>query len=224
MTARFILASILALLCTGCAGTLQASEGPPAVDGELIVKFESGQDIQARINDAMRDPSAKADTHSEIRHYVSELSDQVGVPLVMVRITSGRELLLAIPRRPFLEGVAERIRSRSDVSAIEIVHDETALSHNDKLIVTFGEGAKSLTRLIEASEAECREVAGSISATLIDEPAYDFDARRLEGNRLEISVDVRKVALDLATRLRDRPDVEYAQPNFAVRVYDDTRC
>jgi len=228
MTARIIFTGALALLCAGCAGALRAQDGPPVYDGELIVKFSAGEDIDTRIGEALRalDGPDTEMHHPEIRDEVSRLSEQAGVPLVMVRITGGGELMLAISRRVFLESLAERVRSRAEVNAVEIFHDpsETALSHNDELIVEFGGEADALERLRESSEAECKEVARSIISTLLEEPAYSFDGRRLDDNRLSISVDIQKVALDLAARLNERPDIEYAQPNFAVRVYDDSRC
>lgn len=228
MTARIIITGVITLLCAGCGGTVRAQDGPPVYDGEVIVKFSAGQDIDTRIGEALQSlDGPEADTHHpEIRDHVSRLSEEAGVPLAMVRITGGGELILAIPRRLLLESLAERVRSRADVSAVEIRHDpsETALSHNDELIVEFGGEADALERLRESSEAECKEVARSIIGTLLEEPAYSFDGRRLNDNRLSISVDVQKVALDLAARLNERPDIEYAQPNFAVRVYDDSRC
>lgn len=225
MKTKFIAVGILALMCAGAAG--QAQGDPPVYGGELIVKFKPQQDISTAISKALRDtggPEAEAH-YEEIRDYVSALAERAAVPLVMLRITSGGELILAIPRRVFLESLAGPIRSRRGVNTVEISLDpsESPMSQKDRLIVDFNPCAEASARLSRSTESESNDVARSIAATLLEPSARDFDGRRLPDNRLGISVDIQQVALELATRLQDWPEVEYAQPNFAVKIYDAPR-
>ena len=134
---------------------------------------------------------------------LSALSREIGLPLELKRHGSAGELVLALK----VETVAARL--------LEQLRKDTRLAQ-----VTRVEGGS--TKPAEAIEFHCR----AVEARDGDHELVDGLARSAglpvtgavgADKELHLTLDLRALTLELIERLRKRPDVEYAQPNYLAR-------
>ena len=212
------------LLALGLAGLLcgWVSAQAQVYGGELIVKFDAGHEVNTPVREVLqnRGDRPQEELYAGIRRHVVDLSEQTGIPLGLIRVTSGGELILAIERQALLDTLAKRIRSRPGVNAVEIALDsrDRVLSARDELRVDIDPGVEPFADLHDAATADV------IVAALLDNAPGGLSARRLSPHQLSLTVQVQRVAIDLAGRLAAHSGIAYAQPNFALRPYDPPRA
>ena len=202
-----IAASMLALSCTHAERFEAATSGD-----EIIVKFAADQPINETIVQAFDDLDAQA----LLQESVQALSAELGVPLVYSRLTSGREIIIEIPMRQTYEVIAERIRDSDGVEHL-IIRERTSgdVSNGvDEILVTVDNSKIKLGPNVDLDALATGLVADRRFPVICD---YRADGQ------LAVTPDFERLVGALVKALSQRPDIEYAQPNFRVRHYNATR-
>ncbi len=220
MSRRSLAASLLALFLVSLA-TGQPGD-PPLVAGEIIVKVSERARISPQIALLMtaHEPAAAADVSA----YVETLSDEAGLPFAFDRVTSGRELVLVIRRDAVLHAMAERIREHDAVKGVDIAMDDAGspFYRQDRLIVDFDRCSDAYRKLanLPSDDAATPPEVKALASSLVGDDRYHIQGTALPGARLAIGVDFRQLTLQLARQLNERADVDYAQPNYGMRISD----
>lgn len=191
-------------LVLGCGHAEQRSE---TVAAEIIVKFAAQEEISDTIVKALNDSSAE----TTINDFVADLSRELGVPLTYSRLTSGREIIIAIPAERVIQEIVGRLENSDGVSDVVVER------------ATQDDGPVNIGRIlvtIAPSENDPGVDADALGARLVGAEDYPVACDRLPDNRLLIRPDFERLVATLVTRLAGRPGVEYAQPNYVVRHYN----
>jgi hypothetical protein len=212
-----LLGALVCGISTLCAAGGVRIEPPPQearyVPGELIVKFspasQAGQvAAQALLGDARQDAQLQALEQS--------LSRELNVHLDIRQITSGREIVLSVDTQALVSRVVEQLRTREEVKTAKLLEaGEGQFLGNPKVLVEFAPGSKaarSLSAPVEQSQEVQRvvkELEGEVGARLIPELP--------ETSQLILVLDLASLTADLLKRIRQRGDVEYAQPNVLLQ-------
>jgi len=192
------------------------STAATTVAGDIIVKFKddssSGKLMSQIVRGAMQ--------LKEAEKVAARLSQRLGVPLTPVRVTSGRELLLAIDRDRLTRDVLQRATRNSSVSKAEPVHAPAGVlpPREMKFVLDLQKGAAA------EREASRRPAATADSAeikTLVDDAAGDLKAAASasvdERGRLVLAIDMAALTTQVAKQLEQCTEVEYAQPNLMLK-------
>ncbi|MBU1236225.1 MAG: hypothetical protein KJ634_07045 [Gammaproteobacteria bacterium] len=196
-------------LAAALASAHASAPRPPdyIVTGDLIVKFrdtsESGKALAAVAEGARAMGTAAS--------VAAGLSGEYGIPLTLVRVTSGREALLSVDRRALLAGLAQRARREPIVKA--------ATPETPPRTVLPSELATVRVELKPsvATAAELAALANKLASGDLLRPKFLTDA---SGAAL-LGIDMAGLTLALIERLNARSDVEYAQANRVLRAIDN---
>jgi len=201
--------------CQASASVPSAAESaaPPAsVAGDLIVKFSDGSTAGKEVASIL----AGQKTVDDSRTTVDRLAGQLQVPLVPVRVTSGRELLLAVDRGEITRRLERSAASRKDVERVIPLDAEQKVLPADQLTYEVRPGAGSDLQRQLARDAAAR-VPSVRAQQLAAEIAGDFAAHSRasfdEHDRLLLTLDVTALTRSAVERLQKLPEVEYAQAN-----------
>jgi len=170
----------------------------PVLAGDMIVKFRDTSEAGASMNAVL----SGSRTIASAAPVAARLSTELGVPLRLVHVTSGREALLAIDRDALLASLAQRAAREPGVaSAVPVVPGPGLPPDLASVRLRMTPGAAT------APLAE-KLVSGSLVR-----PRVHSDAA---GTTL-LSVDLASLTLALLDLLTQRADVEYAQANRLLR-------
>jgi hypothetical protein len=193
------------------------ADGPAFVPGDLIVKFREGTAHSGPVARAMRAGASTA----EARVVAVRLAADLGVPLDLARVTSGRELVLSVDRKGLARELARSAARQPAVlrSTVLAVAPTVLPASEVALEVQLRPGSEEARQVSAALRAggqltpEVAALAGRLAAGTRPVPAC-----RVAGpDRLVLTVDVLALTRDLVERLGERPDVEYAQPSQIVK-------
>lgn len=205
-----VLFTVLISLCTF------ASELAEFVAGEVVVKFDPGTSFDNNIKKA----AAKGEVRSEeLTAHVIALSRKLDFPLSFQRLTSGNELVIGLSAQQVLEKFAFDIMRLDGVERAEVHMDTTnnpfnrrdevfiSLEPSNDVFLAWQESEKSgtdfdINNFIDSMESfACSPLIGRI---LVD-------------GRIAVAMDFYSMTRDLAQKLNDLDEVEYAHPNFIMR-------
>lgn len=209
----------LALATAGpCAGAGRPAE-EPFVAGELIVKFAPGSPVER----ALAGGSGELSGNAALAEGLANLSREAGVPLVARQLTSGGELLLALDREALVEETLGRLRENPNVTRAERqAQAETILpSPREELRVDLRPGSEAARLALTAGReggAQPPALRALASLLLPDHPARPT-ARLAGGAEVVLTLDLGALTLDLASRLRERPDVVTVELNRLAEAY-----
>ena len=218
-----------------------------AIADEMIVGFKSDSAAYSVTTAAMTapDPTNAAGVHE----IVERLSEGIGVPLTIRRVTSGAELLVAIDTRQWIEqsvrawlanrladvvGIREATMVPTENSRFEtganqmfypIAMSEAATPLAAKQL--FEEGGMSGPVPLDDVFAE-RGVQGKMgSVPLAFNSIHVVDVRKSTGTigvtyhlLLRFDLDGTALLATMIDRLQSQPEVAYAQPNFILRALE----
>lgn len=194
-----------AVLRTPSARGASTAAAPPMISGDLIVKFrdasEPGRHLAAVLA-GQRDPASAMPL-------ASRLSADLGVPLVLVQVTSGREALLALDREALGRSLLARAGREAQVQRATM----TVPPPGGGL-----PGAEFVLRIElrpSAPAAAAQAVAARLAVTRMPPPRVHGQAAA--GGEIRLVYDVDGMTLALVERLQQRADVEYAQANRLLR-------
>jgi hypothetical protein len=201
----------------GAEGTLQTS---PTAMAELIVKFVAGSEAQQVVSAAVQEATQR---NESLGRLTQTLSAQLNVPLQVQRVTSGRELVCSVDTNAVAQQVAAHLERREDVQrAMPMATDPAAQGpghRNPRVLIEFTPDSNAAATLAEA----LRESPGSSSAlqglaqSLRDGLDLPLTMQPEQVQRLVLVVQMESVIAELVERLRQRSDVEYAQPTFLLK-------
>ena len=197
-----------------------AANGPTRfVPGDVIVKFTDASDFGARVTRAMRAASMPA----EIEAVATHLSTELGVPLVAVRVTSGRELVLSVERDRLVQALARRVERDADVRAVARVDEPRTVLPAARIALAVDlRGDSEAGRQVRAAARAGQRTTPGVDA-LVAKLAGDAQPRPsgyVSGRgQLVFTIDVAALTRDLVERLKRRADVEYAQVSHIVRPF-----
>lgn len=203
-----IAASSAALASAGSTGRAASA---PIVSGDLIVKFrdatEPGRDLAAVLGGQR--------TVASMAPLATRLSGELGVPLVLMQVTSGREALLALDRPALTRTLVARASQQA------AVRSATA----DGPAAGVGLPSAELALRLELRDAA---PAADLAARLAPEGLPAPRLQRLAGtprsaHSWRAHYDIDALTLALIAKLQQRPDVEYVQPNRLLHPAGGTR-
>lgn len=208
-------AAILLVLSCGCsyADRQTADRETAGGDGyEIIVKFSADHDINATIVRAFDDAEAEA----SLADPVNRLSTELGVPFVYRRLTSGREIVVEVPTRQVYDNIVERIRGSDEIenATFEKRKIDKVSNRPDEILVTLAAGTVAPGRSIDAD---------LFAAHLVSDDRYPVSCEIRPDGRLAVTPDFERLVGVLAKSLASRADIDYAQPNYRVRHYNDAQ-
>jgi hypothetical protein len=212
--ARGISVVVLLLVTSLVTGPLAASEDTPALTQQLIVKFKAGTEGDLVALRAMRDQARQPIDFADL---AASLSSEVGVSIRIVAVTSGRELVISVDVAAVTSAVVAGLTKQSDVVRATLLDANASPQVNPR------------DPAIEVEFADDSAIAKSLADGWLDQLKDDAEARRLTQDILRetgvevvprppraqivtFTLDVSKLTLELADRLKKRPDVEYVEP------------
>jgi hypothetical protein len=163
---------------------------PPAAvaPGEAIVRFVDGSPGR---------PPAKDPDPAALAPFLEKVSCELGRPLLLRRIASGGELHLGLDLRALTARLEQALRQEAAATNVAAVEQplQTRLPQAAVAASVRGDAKKLARRLSESLGLPVAQKKGSDDARLFE-------------------LDLNALTLDLVARLKARPDVEYAQPNY----------
>lgn len=212
---------VLVALATSSAASLQTSQTPPFVPGEVIVKFSEGSKAGAIL---ARAAQGNWKTDACLTSYLSALSQELGIPLKAKQLTSGGELVLTIQTHELTAKLVSRIKQNPRVVRTEESKAEEkgiVAAPRSEVLVEFAKGsheADVISRVraqsLDASSS-LQELAGEMERDL----GFKLETRVTKNNQLALVIKVDSLTLELVARLNKHADVEYAQPNFVLQKF-----
>lgn len=200
--------------------TVQANDKPTFVAGDLIVKFTAASEPGTLVARVMQGDQA---ADQQLAALAARLSQELGVTVAPVRVTSGNELVLSVDRDRLAQSLrqvvtrdpAVRAATRIDPPKTVLPAAEIALAldlHHDS------EAGRQVHRSARAGKQTSNEIEALVKklcAGADPQPTGRVSNR----GQLVLSIDIVTLTLDLVERLKRRPDVEYAQPSHIVKPY-----
>ena len=225
MKRRFFSAACWAIMALGLAlakplGAEVKLRSPQTAMAELIVKFVAGSEAQQVVNAAVQEGIQR---NAGLTRLAQTLSDQLNVPLQAQRVTSGRELVCAVDINAMAQQVAAHLQRRDDVQRATPMPTDPATQgpghRNPKVLIEFtpdSNAAKTLAKALRESPESSSALQG-LAESVGDELDLPLTMQPEDVQRLVLSVDMESVIAELVERLRQRSDVEYAQPTFLLK-------
>jgi hypothetical protein len=187
------------------AGTAPAQPvTAPAMAGDLIVKFRNESSHGALMSDVLAGKAALP----QAAPMATSLSGELGVPLVLVRVTSGREALLAIDRQALATSLAQRASHLAGVKSAKPVPEKS----------TGLPPAQVWVQLALRKGVSADDVARRLATAPHFAPQGPRDAQQGSEASARIGYDLSELTTQLLARLQQRGDVEYAQANRLLRA------
>lgn len=211
----------LALAASLAWGQPPPLETPPFVPGQVIVKFTAEGSGGRALAQADRDD---LETDTGLTHYLAVLSRDVAVPLRIERLSSGDELLLAIDLEALRSELLTHLRGDPRVESAEEreVTPEAGLDEaGSEALVQFiaGSEAAATVRTSHAEGLETSPECQALARDLLGDLGHQPVTRIAGDSELVLGIDVRELTKELAARLRERPDIEYAQLNILLQTF-----
>ena len=174
------------------------------IAGDLIVKFRDASEPGAQLA-AVRSGQR---TVASVAPLAARLAAELGVPLVLVQVTSGREALLALDRETLGRALRARAGREAGVQEAAMAPQAAGLPGPELVLRLSTQGNMAGTardalgaRLAIGTLARPRVVAQGEGA----------------GRALSLHYDIDALTLALIARLQQRPEVEYVQANRLLR-------
>jgi hypothetical protein len=217
--ASFSRAALSLFLVSGLMATAEANGPSTFVAGDLVVRFTDASDAGQAVVRAMRATQVPAD----VMAVATRLSDELGVPLVAARVTSGRELVLSVDRDRLAQTLMQRVKLDPAVRGVAPVAAPKTILPAAQLVfvVELKAESEAQRQVRQAAQAgrrttpEVGKLVARLAADLYPRPAGHVNER----GELALTVDIAALTLDLVERLKRRPDVEYAQLSQVVRPF-----
>lgn len=192
-------AIVMPISATAAGRTTAAA---PIVSGDLIVKFRDASEPGGQLAAVL----AGQRTVASVAPLAARLSAELGLPLVLVQVTSGREALLALDRAALTRALIAQAEREPAVqrASVAAAAASAPVLPSAELVLRLelrGQGLRADLPLRLAA-------AGLAPPRLQTEPG---------GTTWRATYDIDALTLALIGRLRERPDVEYVQPNRLLR-------
>jgi hypothetical protein len=221
------LCALAGLLGWSLTATCQSAGGPsgpsgappqPIIGEQLIVKFAAHTPAREATAAAL---AGGPESKTRLDALAARLSAESGIPLQVVRPTSGQELVIAIDADALASKLVANLKARADVQAVRLLEpgDRTRQRYwNPTVAVAFQPGSPQGQAMAQTSEPNAERLE-AFAAEVGDDVGFPVSARAPQ--TVELIIDMSSVAMDLVERFKRRPDVEYAQRDVLLRPLRD---
>lgn len=200
--------------------SVQANDKPSFVAGDLIVKFTAVSAPGTLVTRATQGDQA---AHRQLATLAARLSQELGVAVAAVRMTSGNELVLSVNRDQLEQSLrqvvtrdpAVRAATRIDPPKTVLPAAQLALALDLRRDSEAGRLVRRTARAGPQSSNEIEALVKQLCAGAVPQPSGRVSNR----GQLVLTIDIAALTLDLVEHLKRRPDVEYAQPSQIVKPY-----
>jgi len=187
-------------------------ETPPA--SEFIVKFKAATAGDRIAAQAAQDQDAQAALFAD---FAAALSGEIGIPIRIEAVTSGRELVLGVDAAKVADAAIAGLEERPDVVRAMRVEGGGApqvLPRDPMLAVEFTADSAIGRRLTEGRPGTSQDDPDilDLSRDIADRTGVPL-ALRPAASAIMFTLDVGRLTSELESRLKRRPDVAYAEPN-----------
>jgi hypothetical protein len=178
-----------------------AAVASPEVAGDVIVKFRDASE-PGRVVAPILTGQSRIDSAVPM---VSDLSNDLGSPLTVVRVTSGRELVLAIDRVRVGQIISLRADNVSAIRSMKPADSSARLASQQQL--------EFVVEPQPGSDVE--KAISSITGNFQPHARSRID----EDGRVLLTIDMTGLTRQTVEQLKKRSDVEYAQANVLLKPY-----
>lgn len=196
----------------------QATNLPPAVTGDVIIKFTDKSQAGVLLAEALR---LNTNQHASLQTIARQLTADMGVPLSALRVTSGQELLMGVDRATLARALKNRLAREPSVQRVTSIETGKTLLPAAELVVRVDLRPNSaVQRQVQRDQQAIRRTSPELDmqvAELVSGISLRPVAHIDSAGRLILSLDVDGLIDDLIIRLKRRTDVVYAQPNLVAR-------
>jgi len=197
---------------------VQANDKPSFVAGDLIVKFTAASEPGTLVTRAMQGDQT---ADRQLAALAARLSQELGVAIAAVRVTSGNELVLGVDRDQLAQSLRQVVmRDLAVRAATRIDPPKTVLPAAEIALALDLRRDSEAGRQVHSSARAGRQASNEIEA-LVKKLCIGADpqpsGRVSKRGQLVLSIDIAALTLDLVERLKRRSDVEYAQPSLIVK-------
>jgi len=200
--------------------TVQANDKPSFVAGDLIVKFTAASEPGTLVTRALQGDQA---ANRQLAALAARLSQELGVAIAAVRVTSGNELVLSVDRDQLARSLRQVVtRDPAVRAATRIDPPKTVLPAAEITLALDLRRDSEADRQVRRSARAGKQTSKEIEA-LVKKLCVGADPQPSGGvsnrGQLVLTIDIAALTLDLIERLKRRPDVEYAQPSHIIKPY-----
>lgn len=200
------------------AAIAHAANYPPAVTGDVIIKFTDKSQAGLLIAEALH---LNSNQHVPLQTIASRLSAEMDLPLSALRLTSGQELVVSIDRAALARNLNERLMRETAVQRVVLLESGKTLLPTGELAVRVSLRPDSpvqrqVHRNLRAGQRTSEELdkqASLLVSGISPRPSAHVD----NNGRLILKLDIAELIDDVVMRLKRRADVVYAQANLIVR-------
>jgi hypothetical protein len=187
--------------------------GAPIVSGDLIVKFrdatEPGKELAAVL--------AGQRTVASVAPLAARLSSELGLPLVLVQVTSGREALLALDREALARVLTALAQQQPEVQRASPASPAAAAGAAPPAGLPAAQWGLRLQLRASRAAPELAQLARRLAAGGLVAPRLKAEGGAAAAGTYLALYDLDALTLALMTKVQQRPDVEYVQPNRLLR-------
>lgn len=196
-------AAVLALVLSGAACAQEGPEEPVGsfVPGQVLVKFADETEIAA----ALRGEGEASDR--AIAEELTRALEPIAVPLRLMQRTSGGEVVLILDGATLVETLTSAAAEQPGVSNAELVPPPRTVTPPGHLDFRI------------AWDTESGDGLGALAARLQRTTELPLEVRETDAGDPVVSLDLRRLTLDLLDRLRELEGVDYAQPNYTLQKF-----
>lgn len=209
------LALALALALTVVA---QASNSPPAVTGDVIIKFTEGSQAGVLLAKAL---GPNTNQHAPLQTIAHKLSTDMGITLSALRVTSGQELVVSVDRAALARTLKNRLAREPSVQRVILIETGKTILPAAELTVRVNLRPDSaVQRQVQRDRLANRRASPELDMQVAElvSGIYPRPVAHIDSvGRLILTLDIADLIDDLIVRLKRRPYVVYAQPNLTVR-------
>lgn len=200
--------------------TVQANDKPAFVAGDLIVKFTRASEPGTLVTHAMQHGQT---ADRQLAALAARLSQELGVAVVAVRVTSGSELVLSVDRDQMTQSLRQLVtRDMTVRKATRIDSSKTVLPAAQIALVLDLRPDSESDRLVRRTANAGRQTSSEIEVLVkkLCVGAVPQPSGRVSNNsQLVLTIDIAAFTRVLLERLKHLPDVEYAQLSQILKPY-----
>jgi len=200
------LGAALALAGALAGGTAADSDTAPAMQ-QLIVKFKAGAGGERVASQAMQDQARQPALFAEL---AASLSREVGMPVTIAAVTSGRELVMAVDAPAAVAAAIAAVTKRPDVvraTRLESGGAAPVVPVDPVIEVEFAADSATAASLAEGVAATRR-----LGEDLSRATGLPLVPRAPRAPIVQFTLEIGTLTTELAERLKQRGDVAYVQP------------
>ena len=199
---------------------VQANDKPTFVAGDLIVKFTAASEPGILVTRAMQGDQA---ADRQLAALAARLSQELGVAVTAVRVTSGNELVLSVDRDQLAQSLRQVVTRDPAVRAATRIDPPKTVLPAAQLALALdlrrdSEAGRLVRRTARAGQQTSNEIEAQVKKLCVGADPQP-SGRVSNRGQLVLTIDIAKLTLELIERLQRRPDVEYAQPSQIVKPY-----